>query len=100
MLVLSNGSHQTQKMRLAASAAPGDELNLAAAVFDVFLKILFLPEIRQKINPAGEPAGRIQCGRRSVIIVIFIVEIRVHILTSYSSSSKKQMVARNCSFPF
>ena len=92
MFVLGNCSHQTQEMGFSAACAAGDKLDLAAPVFYILLEILFLPEVRKKINPAGELTGGIQCGSclgvlalRKRYRIIFIAEIKVQALTSYSS---------------
>lgn len=48
---------QPQKVGLAASRTPGDELDLAAAVSDIFLKVLLPPEAGEKADPAVGQSG-------------------------------------------
>ena len=53
-----------KEMGLPASHTPGDEFDLAAAVFNIFLKIFFSPEVGEKLDSAGKLLGRNRTGVR------------------------------------
>ena len=67
-------------MSLSAARPPRYKLNLAAAVFDVFPKIFFLPEICEKFYAAGKVWG-VSGGKSLVAYVIAFVKLCCHAIS-------------------